>query len=321
MLKMKSCLLLFVAIALSPAVATAQKYEGKTVLYIDSYHEGFSWSDGILKAIEKRFDGTGIALKVIHMDTKRHSDETFIQAAARKAKSAIEELGPDVVIASDDNASKYVIAPYFKSGPYPVVFCGINWDASAYGFPTDHVTGMIEVAPVPQLILQLKSYTRGDRIGFIGPDTFTARKEAENYRKAFNIDLTTYYSKSFDDWKALFLKSQKEVDILIIDSDGGLYKDHAEEMKDFVTRNTRIPTGSCYDFMADFALITFGKLPEEQGEWAAATALAILDGTPVSEIPMEKNKQGALIINTRIAQALGIDISVEEIEFADHIIE
>jgi hypothetical protein len=48
------------------------------------------------------------------MDTKRNTDDHFKKNAAQKGKSVIEEYNPDIVIAADDNASKYLIVPYFK---------------------------------------------------------------------------------------------------------------------------------------------------------------------------------------------------------------
>ena len=56
------------------------------------------------------------------------------------------------MIASDDNAQKYLVVPYLKGTQVPVIFNGVNWDASAYGFPTSNVTGMIEVELPDQLV-------------------------------------------------------------------------------------------------------------------------------------------------------------------------
>ena len=302
-------------------VSMAKSYAGKKVLFVDSYHEGYAWSDGITAGIKSSLDGTGIELKVIRMDTKRNNGDDFKKAAAQKAKSAIEEYKPDVVIAADDNASKYLIVPYFKDASLPFVFCGVNWDASGYGFPAKNVTGMVEVTPVPQLLEQLKAYAKGNRVGFLGPDILTGRKEAENYRKVFGLEITDYYAKDFEDYKKGFLKLQDQVDILLLASDGGLYKDHAVELKSFIEANTKIPTGTSYDFMADFALVDFAKVAEEQGGWAAETALKILDGAAPKSIPIAKNEKGKLIINTRIAKNLGVEIPFEVLESADQVIE
>ena len=304
-----------------PLMASAKAYDGKKILYIDSYHEGYAWSDGITQGVHNALKDSAATLKIIRMDTKRNANENFKKEAALKAKTVIEDYQPDVVIASDDNASKYLIAPFFNGKSIPFVFCGVNWDAGGYGFPSSNVTGMLEVTPVPQLINELKPFAKGDRIGFLAPDILTAKKEAENYKSVFGMKLTEYYASSYDDWKKGFKELQKQVDILIVDSDGGLYNNQKADMQSFVKANTTIPTGSAYDFMAHCTLFTFAKVAEEQGFWAAKAALKILDGTSPSQIPLEKNKEGKLIINMQIAQAMNANIPFEIIQAADLVIE
>ncbi len=299
----------------------AAPHTGKKVLFIDSYHEGYAWSDGIGRGINSILDGSGVELKVVRMDTKRNNDTGFKEQAALKAKAVIETFKPDVVIAADDNASKYLIKPFFKDTGLPFVFCGVNWDEKVYGYPYANVTGMVEVTPVPQLIEQLLPMANGDRVGFLAPDILTAHKEAENYKKAFGLDVDTYYAKDIADWKKGFVKLQKQVDILLIASHGGLYVDHEAELQKFVAANTTIPTGASYDFMAPFAMITYGKVAEEQGGWSAAAALEILQGKAPSNIPITKNTQGKLIINTKLANVMGADIPYEILEAADQVIE
>ncbi len=299
----------------------AGSHAGKKVLYIDSYHEGYGWSDGITMGVKKALEGSSAELKIIRMDTKRNTGEAFKKEAALKAKSVIEQFKPDVVIASDDNASKYLIEPYFKDAELPFVFCGVNWDAGVYGYPYKNVTGMVEVTPVAQLIEQLRNYAEGDRIGWLGPDILTARKEAANYKTVFGLSLKEYYAADVEDYKKGFVELQKEVDILLLASDGGLYKDVADELRAFVEANTRKPTGASYDFMAGMALVTFAKVAEEQGAWAGQTAGKILDGASPAGIPIVKNKDGKLIVNARIAKTMGADIPFEVIEAADKVIE
>lgn len=311
---------LFLVLCLvSPGVASDLK--GKKVLFIDSYHEGYDWSDGITNGVRQVLDGKGIELKIVRMDTKRNPDEAFKKQAGEKAKAAIDELKPDLVIAADDNASKYVIVEYFKDSTLPFVFCGVNWDASVYGFPWKNVTGMVEVSPIPQLLDQLKPFAKGTRIGFLGPDNETARKEADAYKKVFGMQLVEYFAKDYEDWKKGFETLQTSSDMLIVESDGGLYKDHAADMKAFAEANTKIPSGTAYDFMAPFALIGFAKIAEEQGAWAADAALKILGGAEPSSIAIAKNKEGKLIINTRIAKALGGSLPYELIQSAALVIE
>lgn len=290
--------------------AVSKSYSGKKVLYIDSYHKGYAWSDGIAKGVQNKLKDTGVQLKMIYLDTKRNTAEDFKKAAAVKARAVINNFKPDVVIAADDNASKYLIKPYYKDADLPFVFCGVNWDAKVYGYPYKNVTGMVEVSPIPILLEQLQLYAKGNRIGFIGPDILTAKKEAENYRKVFGIETIQYYAKDYQDWKKGFLKLQNDADMLIVASDGGLYDDHKADYEDFVVKSSRIPSGTCYDFMAPVSLIGVVKVAEEQGFWAADTALQILDGTSPAQIPITTNKRAKLFINKKIGDAMGLDLAL-----------
>ena len=305
----------------STGLAFGKNYNGKKVLFIDSYHEGYAWSDGITRGVQSTLEGTGVNLKVIRMDTKRNTSDDFKKKAGLKAKAEIEAFKPDVVIAADDNASKFLVEPYYKNAQLPFVFCGVNWDAAVYGYPYRNATGMVEVTPIPQIIDQLKPYARGSRLGFIAPDLLTAKKEAANYKNVFGYNVVTYYAKDMEDWKKGFLELQNQVDMIIVASDGGLYNDKADELRAFVKNNTKIPTGAAYDFMAPLALISYGKVAEEQGAWSAQTALKILGGASPSSIPIVKNKEGTLIINAKIAKAMGASIPYEMIVSADQVIE
>jgi ABC-type uncharacterized transport system substrate-binding protein len=276
-------------------------------VYVNSYHEGYAWSDSIEAGLHEVFDGTGVELKIIRLDTKNNPDETFGQAAGQKAKAEIDAFQPDVVIASDDNAQKYLVVPYLKGTDIPVIFNGVNWDASAYGFPTSNVTGMIEVELPDQLIELLKGYAKGDRLGYITVDTETERKVVDIYnQRFFNGQMQLYWVKTQEEFKTAFLAAQEEVDILFMGNNAGSDKWDDEEMKQFVSKNTVIPTGSINDWMAPYSLLTLAKSGQEQGVWSAQAALQILDGTPVSEIAVAENKKGEMIVNLDLADKLGV---------------
>ncbi|MCP4577870.1 MAG: hypothetical protein GY846_16475 [Deltaproteobacteria bacterium] len=66
-----------------------------------------------------------------------------------------------------------------------------------------------------------------------------------------------------------------------------------------------------------YALLGYLKVPEEQGNWSARTALKILDGTAPSDIPIVKNTQGALVVNARIAAKTGIELPFSIIQAAE----
>ncbi|UCH73300.1 MAG: hypothetical protein JSU82_13210 [Rhodospirillales bacterium] len=294
------------AFAAAGPLAAAETYDGKKILFVDSYHEGYAWSDGTLAGVRSVLDSSGAELRVVRMDTKRKKTDEDKLTAARMVKQTIESFRPDVVIASDDNASKYVIEPFYKDAAVPFVFCGVNWDASIYGFPYSNVTGMVEVASVDELFVFLERLTDGRRVGYLAADVFTAHKEQTNIEKTFGMQFAeTRYVSAMDEWLAQFRELQDKVDILLVGNAAGTEGWDDDTAARFVERHTRIPSGAVHPHMVRFALIAFTKLAEEQGEWAARTALRILDGTPPSAIPISRNTRGRLIINERVAGRLG----------------
>ncbi|MCP4297952.1 MAG: hypothetical protein GY786_20380 [Proteobacteria bacterium] len=131
----------------------------KKVLIVNSYHQGYDWSDGIengvLQALgidaeppfKSGYCNDTLEVRITRMDTKRNQDSEYLEKKSLKVKNFIDTWAPDVVIASDDNAAKQLIMTHYKNSSTPFLFCGVNWDASVYGFPTRNVTGMVEVAP------------------------------------------------------------------------------------------------------------------------------------------------------------------------------
>ena len=285
----------------------AENYAGKKILFIDSYHAGFEWSDGIAQGVRGVLEKTAVELKVVHMDTKRNASEAFIKSAALKVKAVIEEFKPDVVIASDDNACKYLIVPYYKNTDLPVVFCAVNWDAAVYGFPCKNVTGMVEVALIPEIIKNLKKYAKGNSIGFIAADRLSAKKEYQYHREILNIDYAqAYFAKNYQEWKRMFLKLQDEVDMAIMLNHVGITDWNDRQAQTFVENHTKIPMGARNGWDMSFSLIGVVNIPDEQGTWATHAALKILEGVPPSKIPLTRNKQGKLFFNLRIGKKLGI---------------
>jgi hypothetical protein len=162
---------------LALAGAAPAHAQSKKVVFVNSYHQGYAWSDEIEEGAAKVLRASGVQVEFVRMDTKRRGDEKWKRQAGLEAKAAIEKAKPDAVIVSDDNAVQYLLQPYFKDAAVPFVFCGVNWDASGYGLPYRNATGMVEVALTAQLVDKLKEYGKGKRVGFLTVDTETERIE------------------------------------------------------------------------------------------------------------------------------------------------
>jgi ABC-type uncharacterized transport system substrate-binding protein len=293
-------------------------YSGKKILWVDSYHQGYEWSDGVENGIREVLNNKGIDLRVFHMDTKRNDSEEFGRKAGLKAKAVVEEIKPDVVIATDDNAQKHLVEPYLKDSELPVVFSGVNWDASMYGYPCKNVTGMIEVDLVKEMVDHFKQYARGDRVGYISPDTETERKMSDIWNERFfDGKMKVYLVETFEELQREFLRAQEEMDMLFIANNAGIRDWNPMAAEKFFLRSTKVPTGTILQFLDKLVVFTLGKYPEEQGEYAAQVALGILDGAKPTDFPLVTNKRAKLTVNLKMARAAGIVLPVSVLKTAN----
>jgi ABC-type uncharacterized transport system substrate-binding protein len=283
------------------------KFIGKNIFYIDSYHVGYAWSDKENAGAKSVLADSGVKLNIFYMDTNRHPEETWAKAKALEIKSQIETTKPDLIIAADDAAVKYVIMPYFKNAIIPVVFCGVNWDASSYGIPYSNTTGILEVSLVPELVARMKDYAKGVRIGFIAGDVLTNRKESVEIPKKFSLSFSgTVFPNTFIDWKKEFLDLQSKSDMIFFYSNAGIFGWDNQQAVNFLMANAKVPIGTTLDWMMDFSHIGYTKIAEEQGEWAADTALDILGGKKPNEIKIVTNTKGITMLNVGLANTTGI---------------
>ena len=169
---------------------------------------------------------------------------------------------------------------------------------------------MLEVDFVTQMVDNLSEYAQGERVGYLSGDSSTDRKLADIYNERFfDGEMQVYLVRTFDEFKQTYLQAQDEVDILYFGNNAGIEGWDDAEAEAFIIENTRIPSGTRQSWMAPFVLMVLAKLGEEQGEWASAAALQILDGTPPSAIPVAENKRVQFVLNLTLADRLGVVFS------------
>ncbi len=99
------------------------------VLYLNSYHRGYRWSDEIYRGFSEVIGGRnpGIKIKQEFMDTKRLAYEQVEDTFADNIKSKYPSNSYDIVAACDDSALRFVMENYESLFiGKPVIFCGVN---------------------------------------------------------------------------------------------------------------------------------------------------------------------------------------------------
>ncbi len=80
--------------ALIQVEETQADYTDKKILWIDSYHQGYEWSNGIEVGLRRILEDSGVEFQVVRMDTKRNTRDGFRAKAALMAKTEIEAFQP-----------------------------------------------------------------------------------------------------------------------------------------------------------------------------------------------------------------------------------
>ncbi|MDQ7074393.1 MAG: ABC transporter substrate binding protein [Gammaproteobacteria bacterium] len=276
--------------------------QAATCLWVSSYAPNYEWNDGIGRALHSGLAGQCDLLE-FHLDTKRNRSSEFAQAQAKKALAYIQQTKPDLIIASDDNASKYLVKPYLKDGSIPVVFCGINWSVKEYGYPYKNATGMIEVAPVQPLINEAKKVLQNPKKAlYLTSDVKSSRKDFKQFARLFSlagIQLKGRFAETMQEWKRGF-KDAQNYDFIIIGSNGGINDWQRDSVLSFVQQQSTKFSLAFHNWMAPFAMVTFNKIAEEQGEWAATVAIEILNGADPQQIPISPNRRWKIYANPQL---------------------
>jgi ABC-type uncharacterized transport system substrate-binding protein len=245
------------------------------------------------------------------MDAKRLKDLKDLEQKALEAKALIEAWQPNIVITADDDAAKYLIMPFYKDHTIPFVFCGINWTVEEYGFPYRNATGMVEVAPIEPLFDKAQALLpQHERTFYLGANTSTERKNLQRVREEAErrgIRLEARLVDTTDAWLAA-LRAAQDYDFVVLGSNSGINDWDEAAARAGVRKVSQRLSLTNHEWMMPYAMLGLTKVPEEQGEWAARTALHILAGANPASIPIVPNRKWDIWVHTALLETAGIRI-------------
>jgi len=293
---------------------SACENQPKRVFYVNSYHQGYPPSDEVFEAIQHTFDSVqNIQFESFFLDSKRNPSPEKIQENVTLALEQIQKFKPDLIIASDDDAVKYLVVPHLKGKEIPVGFCGVNWSAEQYELPAENITGMLEVLPLHENLQQIKLFNPEARKMLVLSENSTSEQNNK-------VLLDTLFRSSgfvpeyelvneFADWKTAFIEANQNFDLIYLPTNGSIKNWDKAEAVETVSQNMKVPVITCDDFMMPYCVYGMTKVASEQGEWAAKTSIEILVGKPVGEIPLTKNNHTKVFVNQELAAKIGFKVS------------
>ena len=279
---------------------------------LNSYHEGLSWTDGIVKGIESVLKGEkerrDIELYYEYMDTKRYFGERYFQKLYDAYKEKYRTTHFDVVIVTDNDAFDFARKHYHGlfSG-VPIVFCGVNDynDSMVKGY--DRVTGVAEDTDVKSTIeIALKLHPDTTQFVVAGDKTTTGiamKNQVLEVVPYFRDRVRFAFLEDFDIRELLSKVREIPPHSIILltvvnrDSKGNFFP--YEESLNLIYKASKVPIYSFWDFYLGGG-IAGGMLTSstQQGKSAAQMALRIL-GEKVSAIPIMKKSPNLYMFDYR----------------------
>jgi len=304
--------LAFAAALVLSAPAWAKAYK---VLVVMSYERDNPWVKEIQDGIEAVLAQVA-EISYFYMDTK--ADPAGGPAKAKQALAQFRALAPDGVIAADDNAQSMFVVPHLKGkGKVPVMFCGVNAEASAYGYPAANVSGILErghlresIAYVQQLKPSIKT------ISFVTKDSPSGRamkRQVMAEKASYSAHVEgVHLVMETGELRALGRQLRDKSDAILIDSLEGVLDAAGRPLANqqvldvlFATFQGPIVGANRYH-VEQGALTAVIKTGQEQGRTAADMLLKALRGTPFSSLPVTRNHGGRRIINVNTMEKLGL---------------
>lgn len=176
---------------LAPSVSAQTESRKKiNLLYLNSYENGYGWSDTILEGIKSVLadSGRNIHLNIEYMDTKIRYDQKVKMHLFALYAHKYRDVEFDAIIVSDNNGFDFLLQFQGQLFPgVPIIFCGVN-DFSPQSIRGYHsITGVVESFDI-KINLELARKFHPDRKKFVivGDNGTTGRAIRSQILKAIN---------------------------------------------------------------------------------------------------------------------------------------
>jgi len=314
-------MMVLVGLIIIAAVRHAQK---PRVMILHSYDPEYVWTREVNIGLNRVIDDwQDFEVNWYYMDTKKHSQPSMLEKAGALARQAVRQARPDILIAIDDNAQKYV-GKYFVDDPnVNIVFAGVNFSVEPYGYiDSKNVTGIYEykqldaVKEIIQTIEREKTYSKKKPSNAIGAekelqprllyvlDPSTTLQIERVYIDSFKWEPIDYIgsieAKNFEDWKQIIIQNSHLADYIMVANYRKLSVSSIDSrlvdpksVMSWTEANSPIPVIGVNMFnVEDGAMLSIGASGIEQGEVAANLAEQIIsEKIPAGQIEVLVNKQ------------------------------
>lgn len=289
------------------------------VLIINSYHQGYKWSDSIVEGIEDVVaESHGqIELYIEYLDTKRNDIGKVFDNYSRLFATKYQGIHFDAVVTSDDNAMLFLMEHKKTLFPdVPVIFCGLNYPERYDLGSRDDTTGVIEDFDLRSTLeVALRLFPDTTHVAAISDSTPSSRDNAQRLEqiKPLFADKVTFIDlaeKTLEELQhALHTLPKKSIVLhmnFFRDPKGRNF--NYRDSIDLVTRETKAPVFAAWEWYMGQGI--FGGMivsGYQQGVVAGEYLLRVLGGEDVASIPVAYDSPNVYMFDYEELVRFGID--------------
>jgi diguanylate cyclase (GGDEF)-like protein len=314
-------LLFILLVELSLFAKTAESPETfKRVLVLNSYHEGYKWSDDIVKGIK-----TGLAsnedlieIQIEYMDTQRVTDREYLTSLKTLYSYKFRDSQFDIILSSDDTAFDFLLLYGEELFPdIPIVFCGVNHFDEKRITENRQITGVVEGYDIKSTLeTALMLHPETETMYYIDDDTTTGKAIMKEFQLVVpefedRLDFIRLDGRNLDliEEKAKTLPDTSLIIFLIYFQDNqGTYFPYDSAISR-LREASPVPIYGVWDFHLGYGIMG-GKLTSGyyQGKMAADLALRVLAGELAETIPVLTENTNIYKFDGRELKRFGIDV-------------
>ena len=292
-------LILILCFATTATGRTPEKDGGTVpkVLLLNSYHTGLSWTDRLTASFLKTLLPLGADIAVEYLDTKRRPLATSESYWMPYFAARHQSIRYDAIVVSDNDALNFVQRHRVELFPEtPIVFCGINYFGPELLDDPAWYTGVMEVTDAVGTFDLIRRVRPGvERVVVVGDGTPTGVAEMQAARAALSDSYAGVAVEYWDNptlsdllhWLAGLRPDKDAVLLTVLNRDaGGQYFTYEESAKQ-ITAAAPCPVFGLWDFYLDTGVVG-GRMASaaDQGRAAAELTTALIEGTPLRELPI-----------------------------------
>lgn len=311
-------LIIFTLILAWPcSAATEAEKAKKNILYLNSYHQGYQWSDSIMEGVRSVLDESDykIDLQVEYMDAKKYHYDDVTRMLLRLYREKFRDDRFDVVMVSDNDA--FTFANQYRDELFPgvpLVFCGVN-DLDKSAVILKNSTGVEENFDLRlTLDVALKLHPDKRRMVVVGDESTAGqaiRKQVEHVMPTYKDRISTEYWSNLSLGEVLDRVQNLPSDTFLFfipyyQTIGGRFYTAEEVMTAIYARST-VPIYTAWEFLLGHGAVG-GRLLSgfKHGQTAASLALRILGGEKAGNIPVYSEPTGEYAFDYAVMQKLDI---------------